>query len=42
MGKDGEAGADGTQIEFIYKLTKLYTAPETPESLQEDDYIPTG
>ena len=31
-------GEDGTDIEFIYKLTTEYEAPELPESIQDDEY----
>lgn len=41
-GIDGIAGTDGTKYEFIFTRTKaLYIEPEWPESIQEDDYVPT-
>lgn len=40
-GKDGKAGADGTDIEFIFRRTEdSATVPDTPQSSQEDDYVP--
>lgn len=41
-GLNGEPGADGTDIEFIYKRTRDNTDPSQPDSLQEDDYVPDG
>ena len=41
-GPKGETGADGADIEFIYKVQNSATAPLTPATQQQDDYIPTG
>lgn len=41
-GRDGLPGNDGTDIEFIYKRTDVYVAPDTPVSVQEDDNVPEG
>lgn len=42
-GKDGKAGADADNIEFIYRLTQTsLKAPTKPVSVNEDDYVPTG
>lgn len=40
-GKDGEKGADGTDIEFIY-LRNTGDTPDKPTSVNTDDYVPTG
>lgn len=37
-GINGKNGEDGTDIEFIYKLTTEYVAPALPESIQDDVY----
>lgn len=43
QGKDGLPGKDSVSIEFIYCLTDTaIVAPTKPESVNEDDYIPTG
>lgn len=39
-GRKGNSGEDGTDIEFIYLRLPISDPPETPESKQEDDYIP--
>ncbi|MDR1980360.1 MAG: hypothetical protein LBQ39_01910 [Tannerellaceae bacterium] len=41
-GLNGENGADGTDIEFIYRRTTNSTAPAKPATSQTDDYIPTN
>lgn len=42
-GKDGENGADGTDIEFIYKRTLNHLiVPDKPENQNIDDYVPEG
>lgn len=42
-GKDGENGADGTDIEFIYKRTLNHLmVPDKPENQNTDDYVPEG
>lgn len=35
-------GEDGTNWEFVYQRTKTESAPSTPSTKQEDDYIPSG
>lgn len=35
-------GEDGTNWEFVYQRTKTESAPSTPLTKQEDDYIPSG
>ena len=40
-GADGKAGKDGSDIEFIYKLTSG-AEPSTPVSVNTDDYVPSG
>ncbi len=40
-GKDGQKGADGTDIEFIY-LRNTGSTPSKPTSVNTDDYVPTG
>lgn len=40
-GKNGEKGADGTDIEFIYKRNTGDT-PSKPTSVNTDDYVPSG
>ncbi len=40
-GKDGEKGADGTDIEFIY-LRNTGSTPSKPTSVNTDDYVPSG
>lgn len=41
-GETGEDGTDGLQLEYIYKLTSEYVAPEKPANSQQDDYVPYG
>ena len=38
----GPAGKDGDGYEYIYTRTTTNTAPSTPSTSQEDDYVPTG
>lgn len=33
---------DGSDHEFIYRRTTVYTTPSTPASSQTDDYVPSG
>lgn len=40
-GENGKKGADGTDIEFIYKRNTGET-PDTPTSENVDDYVPSG
>lgn len=40
-GKDGQKGADGTDIEFIY-LRNTGNTPSKPTSVNTDDYMPSG
>lgn len=40
-GKDGQKGADGTDIEFIY-LRNTGSTPSKPTSVNNDDYVPSG
>ena len=40
-GKNGEKGADGTDIEFIY-LRNTGSTPSKPPSVNTDDYVPSG
>lgn len=40
-GKDGQKGADGTDIEFIY-LRNTGSTPSKPTSINTDDYVPSG
>lgn len=40
-GLNGENGADGTDIEFIY-LRNTGSTPSKPTSVNTDDYVPTG
>ena len=40
-GKDGQKGADGTDIEFIY-LRNTGSTPSKPTSVNTDDYMPSG
>lgn len=35
-------GEDGFGYEYIYRLTADYTAPDVPESSNEDEYVPIG
>lgn len=35
-------GEDGTNWEFVYQRTKTESAPSTPSTKQEDDFIPSG
>lgn len=42
-GDKGDAGEDGTDIEFIYKRSNTVpTAADTPATSQKDDYVPSG
>ena len=42
-GDKGDAGVDGTDIEFIYKRSNtIPTAADTPSTSQTDDYVPSG
>lgn len=42
-GDKGQTGADGTDIEFVYKRSNdLPTDTDTPATSQTDDYIPSG
>lgn len=41
-GTDGRPGADGTDYEWIFTRTTSETAPATPTSQDEDDYLPDG
>lgn len=42
-GDKGDAGEDGTDIEFIYKRSNsVPTAADTPTTSQVDDYVPSG
>ena len=41
-GEDGEPGKDGNSIEFIFQRTETSNVPETPESVNQDDYVPDG
>ena len=38
----GTDGADGKSFENIFKRTTVETAPDTPTTAQQDDYVPTG
>lgn len=40
-GLNGENGADGTDIEFIY-LRNTGDTPSKPDSVNKDDYVPSG
>lgn len=33
---------DGSDHEFIYRRTTVYTTPSTPATFQTDDYVPSG
>jgi hypothetical protein len=35
-------GADGTDMEYIYRRSTTETAPATPSTSQADDFVPTG
>lgn len=42
-GKEGKAGADSVDFEYIYMLTaNSLKTPSTPTSEQVDDYVPSG
>lgn len=41
-GLNGENGADGKDIEFIYKRTDSGIVPTTPTTSQEDHFVPDG
>lgn len=41
-GLNGENGADGTDVEFVYTRTAVNTRPTTPGTSQVDDYVPAG
>lgn len=41
-GPQGEHGADGNDIEFIYTRNNTGTDPSTPATSQTDDYVPSG
>ena len=42
-GENGTNGEDGTNIEFIYKLTTTsYETPSKPDNNNEDKYVPEG
>lgn len=41
-GTDGRPGVDGTDYEWIFTRTTSETAPATPTSQDEDDYLPDG
>lgn len=41
-GTDGRPGVDGTDYEWIFTRTTSETAPATPASQDEDDYLPDG
>lgn len=41
-GIDGKPGVDGTDYEWVFTRTTSETAPDTPTSQDEDDYIPDG
>ena len=41
-GIDGKPGEDGTDYEWVFTRTASETAPDTPTSQDEDDYIPDG
>lgn len=41
-GTDGRPGLDGTDYEWIFTRTTSETAPATPASQDEDDYLPDG
>lgn len=42
-GENGTNGEDGTNIEFIYKLTTTsYETPSKPDNKNEDKYVPEG
>lgn len=41
-GPQGEHGADGNDIEFIYTRNNTGVAPSTPTTNQTDDYVPSG
>ena len=43
VGKIGDKGVDGTDIEYIFQhRTTEWTNPTAPSSSQTDDYVPTG
>lgn len=39
---DGVDGKDGTDYEYIFRRTINDVTPATPETAQEDDYVPAG
>ena len=39
---DGSNGVDGTDYEYIFKLTSTSATPTTPATSQTNDFIPTG
>ena len=41
-GEAGQDGLDGKSIEFIFTRTTTQVTPDTPESVNEDDYVPTN
>lgn len=42
QGLPGEAGKDGRDYEFIFTRTETLTQPETPSSMNTDDFVPAG
>ena len=43
VGKIGDKGVDGTDIEYIFQhRTTEWSSPSAPSSSQTDDYVPTG
>lgn len=41
-GEKGTDGKDGKDYEYIYQRGIEYSRPDTPETKQEDDYVPSG
>lgn len=41
-GENGQDGLDGKSIEFIFTRTTTQVTPDTPVSVNEDDYVPTN
>ena len=42
QGIPGEAGKDGKDYEFIFTRTGTLIQPETPSSINTDDFVPVG
>lgn len=41
-GLNGDNGADGKDVEFIYKRTENGVSPNKPNTSQQDNYVPEG